>query len=213
VTIFTPPFIHSLALADEMKAAETQKKRMKKKRKKNKQTAEETPPPDPVETYDPADEMFDWMKHAGAMDAVVFVRVMPEIKMTGGSKAGRFFGALAGVATPANYRFKTDFREMRLMRDGELVRPIHPGRICESVNLQGAYDRLHDIGCYGQYLYDPAEFRTLTRYELHIYSEDDPATPRIEEISALITAQIRDDFRPFYAATEDMSETPVPEDH
>ena len=34
-----------MALADEMRAAETQKKRMKKKRKKNKQTADEAPPP------------------------------------------------------------------------------------------------------------------------------------------------------------------------
>jgi S1-C subfamily serine protease len=210
VTFFTPPFLHSMALADEMKAAATQEKRRKKRQKKNKQTAEESPPPDPVETYDPADDMFDWMKHAGAMDAVVIVQVMPEIKMTGGSKAGRFFGGLAGIPTPAKYRFKTDFREMRLMRDGELVRPVHPGRVCETVSLEGAFDKLHDVGCYGQYLYDPEEFRELTRYELHIYSEEDPSTPRIEEISALITAQIRYDFKPFYAAIEGSSDQTAP---
>jgi S1-C subfamily serine protease len=211
VTFFTPPLIHSLAVADEMKAVETQKKRMKKKQKKNKKASTEAPPPDPAETYDPADEMFDWMKHAGAMDAVVFVRVMPEIKMTGGSKAGRFFGALAGVTTQAKYRFKTDFREMRLMRDGELVRPIHPGRICESVNLQGGYNQLHDIGCFGQYLYDPSEFRTGTHYELHVYSEDDPATPVVEELSTQLINRIQYDFKPFYALSEDTLVSPIAE--
>jgi S1-C subfamily serine protease len=205
VTFFTPPLIHSLAMADEIRAAETQKKRLMKKRKKKnkkKKGAEEPPPPDPVATYDPADDMFDWMKHAGAMDAVVFVRATPEIKMTGGSKAGRFFGALAGVPTEAKYRFKTDFREMQLMRDGEPVRPIHPGRICEAVALQGTYDSLHDIGCLGQYLYDPAEFRTGTSYELHIYSEDNPSKPRVQKLSPQLVAKIRHDFSPFYAAAE-----------
>lgn len=206
LTFFTPPFIHSLALADKMLAAETQKKRMekkkKKKRKKNKdpQPDEEPPPPDPAETYDPAGQMFDWMKHAGALDAVVFLRAVPEIKMTGGSKAGRIFGALVGVATPATYRFKTDFREMRLMRDGELVRPIHPGRICEAVAIGNAYNKLQDIGCYGQYLYDPAEFRADARYEIHVYSEDDPATPLVKEISPDLLARIVVDFEPFFAA-------------
>ena len=207
VSFYTPPFMHSIAIADELKAAETQKKRNEKKKRKNKQTTEETPPPDPAATYDPADEMFDWIKHAGAMDAVVFVQVMPEVKMTGGSKAGRIFGALAGVVTPARYRFKTDFREMRLMRDGELVRPIHPGRICESVTLQGGYNHLQDVGCYGQYLYDPAEFRTSSRYQIHVYSEDDPGTPQIKDVSEVLVMRIRSDFAPFYEAAVD---TPDP---
>jgi S1-C subfamily serine protease len=202
LTFFTPPLIHSLALADEMKAAASQQKRLKKKQKKGAEGADAAPPPDPATTYDPTAEMFDWLKHAGAMDAVVIVRAMPEIKMTGGSRAGRIFGALAGIVTPAQYRFKTDFAEMRLLRDGELVRPIHPGRICESVTLRSSYDQLQDIGCYGQYLYDPIEFRTGARYELHVLTEDSPAVPRVEPLSPELVARIRTDFEPFYALIE-----------
>jgi len=205
LTFYTPPFVHSLALANAMQAAETQKKRIKKKKKKRQkqeeaQAPEEPPPPDPIQTYDPTGQMFDWMKYAGAMDAVVIVRAMPEIKMTGGSKAGRVFGAMFGVATPATYRFKTDFREMRLMRDGELLRPVHPGRVCEAVAIGDGFNKLQDVGCYGQYLYDPADFRADARYELHLYSEDDPTTPLVEEISPGLLNQIVFDFKPFFSA-------------
>ena len=96
---------------------------------------------------------------------------------------------------------------MRLLRDGVPVRPIHPGRICESVTLQGGYNRLQDVGCYGQYLYDPAEFVTSSRYQIQVFSEDDPETPQVKDVSEVLVMRIRSDFAPFFAATV---ETPDP---
>lgn len=184
---FTPPLLHSLARAQALKAAEMQKKRRKG------QTDE---------TNDPKGDLYEWERHAGVYEAVVMVRAFPKIKMTGGSRAGRIFGALGGVVTPARYRFKTDFREMKLLRGGREVRPIVPGRVCETVSIQGGLNRIEDVGCYGLYQYPPEAFEPGAPLEIHVFSEDAPGEPEVVTLLPDLSGRVWRDFTPFFEALE-----------
>ena len=63
-----------------------------------------------------------------------------------------------------------------------------------------------------QYLYDPAEFHTSSHYEIHVYSEDDPGTPQIKDVSEVLVMRIRSDFAPFYEAAVDTPDLLVAEE-
>ncbi len=190
VQFLTPVVLHSLARAAELKAAEQQEKRRKKK--KDNQEG----------TYDPTEDFFEWQKHAGVYDAVVIVQAIPEIRMTGGSLAGRIFGAMAGVYTPARYRFKRDFREMQLLRDGQPVAPIHPGRNCEAVSAGTTLDVLQDVGCYGVYTYRPEVFLEGRTFELVVRHEENPGEPIRVTLGRELIERIRADFAPWRQAAQ-----------
>lgn len=172
----------------EIKAARRQEKRRKKKVRQQ-------------GLYDPAADLFEWKRYAGLYDPVVTVVVTPELKETGGSKAGRIFGAMFGVITPGKFRFKRDFREMKLFRDGQLVMPIYPGRRCEAVSIRG-YGSLNDVGCLGAYHYAPGVFEPGHSYRLEVYSEEEPDKAMAAEVDGALLARIRRDFKAYFDASE-----------
>jgi S1-C subfamily serine protease len=179
----TPPLLHSLAKHGELKAAEQQKKRREGSTEG---------------TQDPRDDLYAWRQYGGDYEAVVTIKAMPEIKMTGGSKAGLFFGA--GSVRPIRYRFKVDFREMVLQRGGVTVRPILPGRICETVSMGSTTAQLEDVGCYGFYQYPPEAFASGEPMTLRVFTEDAPDTPIIVPLDPALVYRISTDFKPFFEA-------------
>lgn len=180
VLFVTPPLAYYLEHEAEIKAREAQQKRGGGK--------EQTPPGD----------IYQWQADTGKWDAVVTVRALPEITMTGGSKTGRVFGGMFGVVTPATYRFKTDFRRMSLLRDGVEVMPIHPGRLCETVYQQTGLNRLRDVGCMGLYQYPTEAFAPGGALELRVYTEDAPEVPTICRLPPALVERIRKDFKPYF---------------
>ena len=185
VQFLTPPLLHSLAKQGELRAAEQQKKR----RKGNEEG-----------TLDPRDDFFEWRREAGDYSAVVMIRAFPEITMTAGSRAGLFFGALAGIVPPLRYRFKTDFREMRLFVDDNEVPPIHPGRSCEAVSQTQGMVRMEDVGCYGVYQYSPESFIPGATIVLKLYDEDQPEEPKVLSLDPGFVCRIYKDFGPYFRA-------------
>ncbi len=178
----TPPLLHSLAKHDELKAAEQQKKRREGSTEG---------------TEDPRDDLYAWRQYGGDYEAVI-IKAFPEIKMTGGSKVGLFFGA--GSIRPIRYRFKVDFREMVLQRGGVTVRPILPGRICESISLGSATAQIEDVGCYGHYQYPPEAFAPGEPMTLKVFTEDAPNAPTIVPLDPALVYRIATDFKPFFEA-------------
>jgi hypothetical protein len=201
VQVTTPVAAFYIDHWGEIKAAKRQAKRRKKKDK----TAQQ-------DLYDPAGDVFNWKQYVGAYEPVVSLLAMPELKETGGSKAGRIFGAMFGVVTPGNYRFKQDFREMKLLRDGQEVQPIVPGRLCQAVSIQG-YGRLNDVGCMGAYAYRPEEFHVQGSFQLIVTSEEEPDKLVTVELTLELLERIREDFRLFFdtdqAAPDDGDEPAI----
>lgn len=197
VTFVTPPLQVSMAMAGQIRAAEMQKKRRKKA------------PLTESEVADPRDDLYGWLRNVGEFEAVVRIRALPEIRLTGGSRAGRIVGAIFGVVTPGTYRFKTDFVEMRLFRDGADVRPIVPGRICETVSMSGSGGKLEDVGCFGIYTYPPEAFAPGAALVLQIVTAEKPDEPMIVTLAPELVGRIWSDFRPWVEATAGSAE-PVP---
>jgi hypothetical protein len=170
----------------EIKAAKRQAKRRKRR------NATEN-----GDLYDPAGDVFNWTQYTRTYEPVVSMLATPELKETGGSKAGRIFGAMFGVITPGKFKFKQDFRDMTLLRDGEAVEPILPGRACEAVSIKG-YGRLNDVGCMGAYAYRPEEFVAQGSYQLIVTSEEEPDKPITVELDEELLERIRQDFALFF---------------
>jgi hypothetical protein len=191
VYLRTPPLLYFLEKQGEMKAAEQQKKR-----RKGEPGAASTPPEESQEL-----QKYDWIT-----EPVVTIRAIPQVKLTGSGKAAMIFGFGAGKR-----RFKTDFREMKLMRGGAEVTPILPGRACETVDMPG----LKDVGCYGQYKYRPEAFAPGAKLQLLIYSEDQPEEALPVPLEQATLDQIWKDFQPYFAFVEKQkaaapSPTPAP---
>src|SRR5262245_50503380 len=117
--------------------------------------------------------------------------------MTGGAIALSILSGIGGTNPgQLTYRFKTDFRELRLFRNGQKIEPIFPGRLCEAMNRSTAQVRLNDVGCYGAYSYRPENFQTGGDFVLNVYSGDKPNDPKIIKISPALVDRVRLDFAP-----------------
>jgi V8-like Glu-specific endopeptidase len=188
VDLVTPPLAFYLQNETAIKAAEARRSRGKN-----------------ASEVHPGEDVYQWQADAGEWDAVVAIRATPEVAMTGRSKTGRSVGALFGVMTHASYRFKTDFRGMRLLRGGVEIRPIVPGRICEAVEQEAGFNHLRDIGCLGQYLYSPEAFAPGEPLELHIFTEDVPGMAKVLKLPQALVDRVWSDFKPY----RDSLETPA----
>lgn len=182
VQFLTPPLLHSLSKQDELRAAEQQQKRRKQK--------------DAAGAENPKDDFYGWKRYAGLYHPVVIIQAVPEIEMTGGSIAGMILGSLAGVVTPARYKFKTDFRRMTLTRDGQEVRPITPGRVCETISAAA----LEDVSCYGAYVYPPEAFGPGAVMELLVFNEDEPDKPKRSKLPPALVTRLWFEFEPYRKA-------------
>jgi hypothetical protein len=149
-------------------------------------------------------DLHECESRAPVYEAVVTVRAMPEVTLTGRSRLNRLLGGLARVPilTATTYRFKTTFREMKLFRGGEEMRSIVPGRVCRWF-LEGSWDRIDDATCFGLYQYRPEAFEPGPPLELHVPTEDRPSEPTVAILKPELLKRIWSDFTPYFSAPRD----------
>ncbi len=87
---------------------------------------------------------------------------------------------------------------MTLLRNGEEVPPIHPGRNCEAVSQNQGLAGLEDVGCYGIYQYPPEAFLPGASLTLKVYNEDKPQDPEIVSLDPNLVCRIYKDFVPYF---------------
>ena len=182
VQFFTPVLTAGLEMQAEREAVEANKRRTKK-------TTTE---------YKAGQDFYEWRRYAGDYRPVVIVQAIPEMGMTGGSA---FAVMMVGPNVPQNFRFKTDFKRMELLRDGVVVEPIHPGRAPQVINEQRGYASFKDVGYYGSYEYPPEAFRPGSKLELRIW-EVGRADAKLREIPGTIKDRIWADLRPYFEALQ-----------
>jgi hypothetical protein len=185
VQLLTPVVIASLEVGDEIAASKRQKKRSKKSKKKP--------------TYEPGKDFYNWRQYAGDYRPVVVIQAVPEIQLTG---ASTFAVLMIGNYAHRQYRFKTDFVRMELLRNGVVVEPIHPGRNKEVMSVQGRQESFEDIGVWGRYEYPPEAFKPGATMMLRIWNSDKPQ-PRAELLKPELILRIWSDFREYFEALEE----------
>jgi S1-C subfamily serine protease len=179
VQLITPPLIAYLETSAEREAAEGRNRRNRGKQG--------------TTQYAPGSDYYEWRRYAGDYRPVVIIQAVPEIKMTAGSA---FAIALLGAAAPTRFKFKTDFDRMELRRDGELIEPLHPGRIKQVINVEGQVT-MKDVGFYGVYEYPPEAFRPGAKLTLHCWQQGRPI-PTVHTIKPEKTRRVWDDFETYY---------------
>jgi hypothetical protein len=102
--------------------------------------------------------------------------------------------AIVGVRV----RFRRSFLRMRLLRNGNEVKPIVPGRLCSTRLPQAASGAPEE--CLGLYQYSPEAFAPGADLELHVYLEDAPTEPRVWKLPAGLVLTIWSDFDAWVAA-------------
>jgi hypothetical protein len=172
VHFVTPILLASMVIEEEREALEGRKKRKKKRRGQ-----------EDAETYEPGEAFYEWQKDSDNFRAVVSIQAYPEINAGGaGSLIGR-----------GKHRFKTDFDRMELAREGEVVEPIHPGRIKEIVTEKG----FKDVGYWGHYEYPPEAFASGAAVTVTIW-EEDVSEPEVLVLPPDLLARIRSDLQPYF---------------
>jgi S1-C subfamily serine protease len=172
VHFVTPVLLASMVIEEEREALEGRKKRKKKRRGDEDE-----------EIYEPGEAFYEWQKDSENFRAVVSIQAYPEINAKGaGSLIGR-----------GKVRFKTDFDRMELTRDGEIVEPIHPGRIKEVVTEKG----FKDVGYWGYYEYPPEAFASGASVTVTIWEEDVPQ-PKVLALSPDLLVIIQADLQPYF---------------
>src|SRR5690606_18860249 len=159
VTFVDPVVIASLEVASEREAAAVRGRRNRRKVG----TTEESV----------GSDFYEWRRYAGDYRPVVNIQATPELGMPPGSWLAVGLGATSGL----RYWFKADFGRMELLRDGEVVPPLHPGRVRQVVDESMAGNRLADVAYYGRYEYPPEAFAPGAELVLRVweYGKERPA--------------------------------------
>jgi S1-C subfamily serine protease len=150
------------------------------------------------EEYKPGEDFYAWQRYAGDYRPVVTIQAVPEFGRTGGST---FMVIMFGPGVHQNFRFKTDFMRMELLRDGVLVEPLYPGRIPHEVDASIGNKSMTDMTYFGAYEYPPEAFKPGAKVELRIWDEK-REKPRVEEISKVTVSLIWLDFAPYFEALQ-----------
>lgn len=135
-------------------------------------------------------QMFDWEKYGGVNSPVVSIRVFPKLKETFGSVLANTF-----LGTRVNLRFKGSISRLELLKNGEVVKPILPGRDSFEVEKENAYYKVSDATYFAVYQYPPEIFNPENKLTLRIYDEK-KAEPIVHVIPKKIQMQIWSDFEP-----------------
>jgi S1-C subfamily serine protease len=184
VQVITPIVIARLEVADEVAASQRQKKRSKKAKKA---------------AYEPGKDFYNWRQYTGDYRSVVIVQAVPEIQLTTGSALAVAF---LGNSAKQDWRFKTDFVRMELIRSGTVVEPIHPGRTRTIMSQEGRQASFKDVGVYGQYKYPPEAFRPGAAVTLKVWNSDRP-DPKVKNLDPELLQQIWSDFKEYFEALEE----------
>lgn len=147
-----------------------------------------------------------WRAHTGQVEAIVGIRAMPKLATPMGTFADTPFGPPGEMPRrdAPGARFKTDFRQMRLLRGGVEVVPIVPGCFCGPA--QSGADPSQPAGCFGLYQYRPEAFAPGAPLELHVYREDAPTRPFIWRLPPALVSRVWADFEPCFATFSDRRE-------
>ncbi len=183
VTILTPVILGKMAArADLLQAKNRYKRRGRKIHDKS---------------YQATDEMFyDWHRIISpSLEMGVTVMVEPQFEQTLGS---RLMQVWVSPYYGSTYKYKGEFYNVEIHRDGELIEPVKPGRFlierAERTPLLAFVDEAYT----GNYVYDPHDFMSGTSFVFSIFNAKNPEKPHHQktftENSPLIR-QIRDDFR------------------
>jgi hypothetical protein len=192
LTAITPVLIGKMQVQEDLQQAANRYSRRAKKIKDEK--------------YDPVDEPFyDWLRNAtNLMDAVVTIEVKPDFGQTKGSA---WLSALSAVSaglsntyaapTRQTMEFKSEFQELRLYRDNQLVRPITPGRQITEQSIDSPSMTFVDEAYSGWYVYEAQVFTTGQMYRFEVYDAREPG--RVHKSIAVpanskLIQQIRRDF-------------------
>lgn len=91
-------------------------------------------------------------------DPVVTITVQPVLRESGPSVAAGFLGAMAGVRTRTKLEYHSDFYNMELYRDGQLIEPVRRFCVPVQVFINNAAIVALDQAHAGVYVYDPSAF-------------------------------------------------------
>lgn len=190
VTFVDPVVIAALQIVSERDAAATRKRRNRRKGS--------------VISDDVGSDFYEWRRYVGDYRPVVTIQATPELGMPPGSWLAASLGATSGL----RLWFKADFGRMELVRDGQVVEPINPGRIRQVVDESVAGNRLSDIGYFGAYEYPPEAFQPGAKLTLRVWEQGgDRVTER--NVSDELRQRIWSHFEPYFASIK-QNETTVP---
>ena len=148
---------------------------------------------------------YEWARNATVvLDDVVTFEIKPDFGVTTGSKWATALSAVAaGLSrTPMqpvhrNVKFKAEFMDFKLLRDGQLVAPIHPGRQITEAAFDAEYFTFVDEAYSGMYSYDPHVFLEGNSYRMEVFDAREPqkahAVITIKNSDPIIR-QLRADF-------------------
>jgi S1-C subfamily serine protease len=134
-------------------------------------------------------------------DAVVIVVVAPALTETSGSKNRAVAGALFGVRTKAEFGFREDFEDMRLLRGTKEIEPLRRQRVPVSIlmDLPGLAQG-KDLAYAGVYFFDPSAFEPGEQLVLNVYREAEPDRGNPVKIDKKTQQRIWDEFAPWREA-------------
>lgn len=184
VAFITPPLTYRADRESEIRATKEKNKRNRKS-----ETAVQ-------DSFRPLDDLKNWQQYVGEYKPVLFVRVTPKLKETGGSI---FLRSLAPNA-PAKMRFKTDFYRMKLMCGSKEIEPILPGKIAHVVDVRNRLVNATDATYEGFYEY-PADAigPSCGQVSLVLFSEKKPDSAITKTVGEKTVGRVFDDFAPYRA--------------
>lgn len=155
--------------------------------------------------YEPARDSFynlrNWAAYFGEVRPVVHVVAIPEVRPTGkslflGAVVGGV-GALGGGALfmPLDFKFKADFKELRLSCDGRPITPIRRGKIEFVAPLQSYFKVKNNTAFAGLYTYPAEAFAAgkCAMVELEITSEEAGVAEK-KALGARLLQRVWEDF-------------------
>jgi len=151
-------------------------------------------------TFQPLNSLKGWEGYLGEYEPVLLIQASPRLKETFMSAFARGMAASGGryYGGPARMHFKTDFYKMKLLCGNQEVQPLFPGKIQRVVDERNAFVNVTDATFDGLYKYSAnaitASCGTVT---LQLFSEKDPAQPKVKVLDQKTVGAVITDFTPY----------------
>lgn len=187
VSVFSPVVAGKLAIQNELRQANNRYRRRGKKIHDD--------------SYQAVDEPFyDWHRTvAPSLEMSVTIYVQPKYGQTTGSFVSGLLSSYTGAANIRQvYEFKGEFYKLEVYRDGQLIRPIRPGRQIVENTVEGPSASFMDEAYAGRYVYDPKEFLIGEEFVFSVFNARTPERPHHMKTfrhSSPLISRIRSDFR------------------
>jgi hypothetical protein len=144
-----------------------------------------------------------WGDHvSGARAPVVYIEVLPVLKETSGSQWRGVFGAMLGVRTSHDLRYRDDFYDMQLYRGDQLIQPVRRNRVPKSILYSDEFVQAKDAAYGGYYQYDPSVFEASQPLTLKVRKESDLDKWSEVKIDPKVQRQIWEEFASYRQAVE-----------